>query len=204
MHESNPSSVAGRSAAGLWTIGHSTRSWEEFTELLRSFRIGVLADVRRFPASRRHPQFHREHLAAALPERNIRYVWFESLGGRRGGGAVDESLYGGLRNTSFRAYAAYMETPAFTAAVDDLLSIAAETPTAIMCAEAVYWRCHRRLISDHLLARGIKVEHIMSPDRSSPHRLTESAVIHDGRVIYPPPLFAPSVHHENTKNTKKK
>lgn len=182
------STTADRSAIEVFSIGHSTRSLEDFIALLREFGIETLADVRSFPGSRRFPHFGRDHLETELPRQGVRYVWLKSLGGRKAGGD-EPSPNEGLRNRSFRNYADYMSTPAFTAGMEELLDMAAAERTAMMCAEAVYWRCHRRLISDWLLAREITVEHIMDCGQSKPHRLTETGRIENGDVTYPPPLF---------------
>lgn len=184
-----PHANAERPAAGVFSIGHSTRSFDAFVDLLREFGIETLADVRSFPGSRRFPHFGRDHFERELPRRGIHYVWLKSLGGRRKADGGGPSPNEGLRNRSFRNYADYMGTAEFAAGMDELLTLAAAGRTAIMCAEAVYWRCHRRLVSDALLARGITVQHIMDSGQLRPHRLTESGRIRDGGVIYPPPLF---------------
>lgn len=146
----------------------------------------LLVDVRRFPGSRRHPQFGRDTLPASLAEAGIAYRHEEALGGRRtseGGAASPNTAW---RNDAFRAYADYMATPPFAAAIDRLLDDAAERVVAIMCAEAVPWRCHRRLVTDALLARGAPVADIMGPGPASEARLSTHAVVHpDGRITYP-------------------
>jgi uncharacterized protein (DUF488 family) len=150
--------------------------------------VELLVDVRRFPGSRRHPQFGSAALAASLAEAGIGYRHAEALGGRRSGEAGAASPNGAWRNAAFRAYADYMATPAFRAALDTLLRDARERATAIMCAEAVPWRCHRRLITDALLARGVPVLDILGPGPPSPAALTPDAVVlPDGGVVYPPP-----------------
>jgi uncharacterized protein (DUF488 family) len=166
----------------LWTVGHSTRTAHEFLELLRAHRIETVADVRRFPASRRHPHFSREQLEPALSAQEIDYHWLPGLGGRRSPRA--DSANTGWRVAAFRGYADYMETPEFTDALGELLGIATSRRTAIMCAEALWWQCHRRLIADALLALGHDVGHIMSSDEALPHKLIPPARIRDGKLSY--------------------
>ena len=167
----------------IYTIGHSTRTLEELVALLREHGVTRLADVRRFPGSRRHPHFSRESLEISLPADGVEYVHFEDLGGRRT--PVEGSPNGAWENEQFRGYADYMMTGAFHAAVDRLL--ASERDTAVMCAEAVPWRCHRGLLSDELVRRTIEVIHILGPGSSRPHALSKMARIEEGRVLYPPP-----------------
>jgi uncharacterized protein (DUF488 family) len=169
----------------LFTIGHSTHPFDEFLKLLALHGIKALVDVRRFPGSRKHPHFSRDHLASALPQAGIEYHWSEALGGRRKSPDIPSGNLG-LRNQSFRNYADYMATPAFDQAVSQLLDLARAKPTAFMCSEGLYWRCHRRLVSDYLLARGIDVQHIMPSGALRPHKLTEAARIDDGLLTYPP------------------
>ena len=171
-------------ALSLYTIGHSTHSLEQFVELLQQHHIGVLADIRRFPGSRKFPHFNRENLAAALPEAGIEYYWLEALGGRRKSKTVS-SLNLGLRNESFRNYADYMLTEEFRSAIQQLLNLAADKPTAYMCSESVFWRCHRRLVSDYLLVQGTIVQHIMPNGALRPHTLTEGAQVKGGQLTYP-------------------
>jgi uncharacterized protein (DUF488 family) len=166
----------------LWTVGHSTRTADEFLELLRVHRIEGVADVRRFPASRRHPHFSREQLEPALKAQQIDYHWLPALGGRRS--PRRDSANTGWRVAAFRGYADYMETPEFTGALGELLSIATARRTAVMCAESLWWQCHRRLIADALLALGHDVSHIMSSNDASPHKLIPPALIRDGRLSY--------------------
>jgi uncharacterized protein (DUF488 family) len=157
---------------------------DDFLALLRGHGIERLVDVRRFPGSRRHPHFGAEPLERALAQAGIRYVHEPDLGGRRTASAASPNT--AWRSASFRAYADYMATPAFRAALDRLLAHAAAGPTAIMCAEAVPWRCHRQLIADVLVARGHEVRHITTAARAEPHRLNPSAVVSvDGTVTYP-------------------
>jgi uncharacterized protein (DUF488 family) len=167
----------------IWTIGHSTRTIDEFISLLRENGIKLVADVRMFPGSKRYPQFGREALAKSLGESSIRYEHFPELGGRRK--AKTDSRNTAWRNASFRGYADYMETEQFQNGIERLLDVAAKAgPTAIMCAEAIWWRCHRSLISDYLKARGIEVMHILDANKVEPHPYTSAARIVDGTLTY--------------------
>ena len=168
--------------AKLYTIGHSTRTLEEFTALLKREGVSHLVDVRAFPTSARYPHFNQQNLAQSLAAEGIRYTHFPALGGRR---KVRRDSHNTLwRNAGFRGYADYMETREFSAALDDLLALASREPTAIMCAEAVPWRCHRSLISDAAVARGVRVYHIMDAGADE-HRLTSFARVDaNGRVHY--------------------
>jgi uncharacterized protein (DUF488 family) len=166
----------------LWTFGHSTRPIKELIEALRSFEIKVLADVRSYPGSKRYPQFNKENLKASLTEAAIAYQHFPELGGRRR--ARPDSLNMAWRNESFRGYADYMETEAFRDGILRLLEIARVCKTAVMCSEAVWWRCHRSLISDYLKAQGIEVNHIMRTGKSEPHPFTSAARIVNGELSY--------------------
>ncbi|HLW68809.1 MAG TPA: DUF488 domain-containing protein [Gemmataceae bacterium] len=168
----------------LWTIGHSTRSLSEFLDLLKPFQIEALADVRRFPMSRRYPHFNQDALTKALAEASIEYVHFPELGGRR---QPDPNSRNSLwRNASFRAYADFMETEEFRLGLERLLELARRKRTAIMCAEAVWWRCHRSLIADYLKAAGIKVCHIVSAKKSEEHPFTSAARLQEGKLSYTP------------------
>ena len=167
----------------LFTIGHSTRSLEEFVAILKAHGICVLADVRTVPRSRHVPQFNTETLGHDLSGRGIEYVHLPSLGGLRK--ASPDSTNLAWRNSRFRAYADYMQTPAFQAGLEELIPIASIKPTAIMCAEAVPWRCHRSLIADALIARGWQVIDLMSERSAKPHKLTEFAHVEGTRVTYP-------------------
>jgi uncharacterized protein (DUF488 family) len=169
----------------LFTIGHSTHAEEEFLALLLRHQLKHLVDVRRFPGSRKHPHFNQEHFATALRGAGVEYHWLEALGGRRHSKAGASSANGGLRNESFRSYADYMQTAPFRAGIAQLLKIAESGPTAYMCSEGLFWRCHRRLISDYLLAQQIEVRHVMPNGDLQPHALTTGAEIHDGTVTYP-------------------
>ena len=168
--------------ARLYTIGHSTRTLEEFIELLKREGVTHLVDVRAFPTSARYPHFNQTNLADSLATEGIRYSHFPALGGRR---KVRRDSRNTLwRNAGFRGYADYMETREFSEALDDLLALASRESTAIMCAEAVPWRCHRSLISDAALGRGVKVYHMMDAGADE-HRLTSFARIDpSGRVRY--------------------
>jgi uncharacterized protein (DUF488 family) len=168
----------------VFTIGHSTRTIEDFLALLREAQIECVVDVRRFPMSRRHPQFNAEPLAAVLAAAGIGYRHVPALGGRRGKRADGrESPHSLWREESFRNYADYAETAAFRAALDEIIDIAREKRVAVMCAEAVWWRCHRRLIADYLLASGVAVEHILDRGKIEPAKLTPGAEIRPGRSI---------------------
>ena len=166
----------------IYTIGHSTRSLDDFLALLERSRIECLIDVRAFPGSRRHPQFNKEALARSLGEHGIAYVHMPTLGGRRR--ARPDAPPTAWRNEGFRGYADYMRTPDFHRALDELIAHAAERRTVIMCSEAVPWRCHRTLISDALHARRVSVEHILDRGTST-HALTSFAVVQNGEVTYP-------------------
>jgi uncharacterized protein (DUF488 family) len=167
----------------VFTIGHSTRTAADFLHLLNAHRIEGVADVRRFPGSRRHPHYSRDALAGLLEASGLRYTHIEDLGGRRQ--PLNESRNSAWQNSSFRAYADYMATDAFRAGIEALLAFAAAGPSAIMCAEAQWWRCHRQLIADALVARGIEVRHIMSPTTAPVHRLTAFARVEGDQVTYP-------------------
>lgn len=167
----------------IWTIGHSTRNIEDFISLLEENGIKLVADVRMFPGSKRYPQFNRESLAASLGKHGIRYEHFPELGGRRK--TKPDSRNTAWRNASFRGYADYMQTTEFHKGIERLLDLAKDSgPTAIMCAEAVWWRCHRALISDYLKARGIEVIHIADRGKTEPHPYTSAAHIVNGRLSY--------------------
>jgi len=166
----------------IWTIGHSTRTLEEFIALLQRERIEGLWDVRAFPMSRRYPHFNRESLRVALPEVGISYEHAPPLGGRRS--VPKDAPPTQWRNAGFKGYAAYMTTPQFRDALDGLRAAASERRTTIMCAEAVPWRCHRNLIGDALVARGDEVLDILDA-ATTPHKLTSFAVVTDGAVTYP-------------------
>jgi uncharacterized protein (DUF488 family) len=167
----------------IWTVGHSTRAIDEFISLIQANDIKLLADVRSLPGSRRYPQFNREMLAGSLGKAGIRYEHFPELGGRRK--PREDSPNTAWRNASFRGYADYMETEEFRKGVERLLDLAAGAgPTAIMCAEAVWWRCHRSLISDYLKARRIEVMHILDANKIQPHPYTSAARVVNGKPSY--------------------
>lgn len=168
----------------IFTIGHSNHSLDRFLSLLAQNEIKALIDIRRFPGSRKHPHFNRDSLAAALAETGVEYHWLEALGGRRNK-QRDESPNEGLENRSFRNYADYMLGDDFRLGVKKLLEIARKRRTAILCAEGLFWQCHRRLVSDFLVANGVTVQHIMPNGSLSPHKLTRGAVIEGGEVTYP-------------------
>ena len=169
--------------ASVFTIGHSTRTLEELIEALRAHRIGVLVDIRSFPMSRRLPHFNRENLERELPAAGIEYVWMKDLGGRRKRIRKD-SPNTGLRNESFRNYADYMMTEPFRAAAAELLKVAERAPAAIMCAERVYFHCHRMLVSDWLVAHGHQVLHIDATGPAKPHNLMAEARLQEGDLVY--------------------
>jgi uncharacterized protein (DUF488 family) len=169
--------------ATLYTIGHSTRTLDELASALQAHAIGTLVDIRAFPMSRRLPHFNRESLESELPKRGIQYVWMKSLGGYRKTTRTD-SPHTALRNASFRNYADYTLTPEFDQAMDELLDLARRSRTAYMCAERVYFRCHRMIVSDWLVAHGNEVLHIDAEGPARPHKLTAEARIVDGQMIY--------------------
>ena len=169
--------------ATIYTIGHSTRSLSELIEALRAHNISTLVDIRAFPMSRRHPQFNRENLAKALPEAGIEYVWKKEMGGRRAR-QMDDSPNTALRNESFRNYADYMLTPPFAAAAAEVRTLAEKSPTAIMCAERMWFQCHRMLVSDYFTAHGSDVEHIDATGPTRRHSLMKEAHLVDGKLLY--------------------
>jgi uncharacterized protein (DUF488 family) len=167
----------------MWTIGHSTRTIDDFISLLKENEINLLVDVRAWPGSKRYPQFNKEALAESLNAHGIRYEHFPELGGKRK--SRPDSGNTAWRNASFRGYADYMETEQFQRGIERLLDVAAEAgPTAIMCAEAVWWRCHRSLIADYLKSRGVEVLHVLGANKAEPHPYTSTAHIVDGRLSY--------------------
>lgn len=168
----------------IFTIGHSTRSLAAFIALLQEHGITTVADIRRFPGSRRYPHFNQAALESALAAEGIRYVHLPRLGGRRHGlGAASPNT--AWRNASFRAYADHMQSLEFAEGLAELGRLAERGPVALLCAEAVPWRCHRSLVADALVARGVAVQHILGPERSNPHQLTPFARIEGGRITYP-------------------
>jgi uncharacterized protein (DUF488 family) len=187
------SPAVGREFPVLYTIGHSTRSLDEFVGLLDTHRVTKLGDIRTVPRSRRHPHFAIEALSVSLPRAGIAYRYFPGLGGLRKPRANSPNT--AWRHSGFRAYSDYMATPAFETAIDLLLEFVSASAgggfggpasrTAIMCAEAVWWRCHRQLVADALVARGVEVRHILSERAAPPHTLTDFARVDNGKVSYP-------------------
>src|SRR5579862_6262338 len=166
----------------IWTVGHSTLPIQAFEDLLRPHEIQVIADVRRLPMSRRHPQFNHDALARSLAEVGVRYLPFQELGGRRAPRPNTSNT--AWRNPAFRGYADYMETEPFLAAMERLGTTASRSRTAVMCAEALWWRCHRALIADYVRASGGEVLHIMSDGATIGHPYTAAANLIDGRLSY--------------------
>jgi len=176
--------VSGPSAApvAIWTIGHSVRSIEEFLGLLAGAQIDAVADVRSFPGSRKFPQYGREALKATLEAQAIRYRWLPALGGRRR--PRPDSPNSAWRNASFRGYADYMSTPEFARGLDQLLEVSMKARTAIMCSEALWWRCHRSMIADALSVRGLGVAHILDAKHNVMHPMTAPARVVGGVLNY--------------------
>ena len=170
----------------LYTIGHSTHSIEEFIALLNAHRVRDLVDVRSIPKSRHVPQFNTDELASSLRAANIEYTHLKSLGGRRH--SRKDSINTGWRNTSFRGYADYMATPEFAEGLATLTQIASITPTAIMCAEAVPWRCHRSLIADAMMLQGWHVRDILTRAQAAEHKLTPFLKVVNAQPTYPDPV----------------
>ena len=164
------------------TLGHSTLAFDDFLGLLEVHGLDAIADVRRYPASRRHPHFAREALAGSIAAHGVAYAWLPALGGRRA--ARPDSPHVAWRNTQFRGYADHMDSAEFRDGLGALLGLAEGHRAAIMCAEAVPWRCHRQLIADTLVARGIEVRHVTGRGRAEPHRLTPFARMDGHRVVY--------------------
>ena len=173
----------------VWSIGHSTHEFDDFLALLQRQGIGVLADIRSVPKSRRHPHFHTDALADSLPAAGVRYVRVGELGGWRS--PSPETPNGGWRNRSFRGYADHSLTAEFAAGIEVLLGHAASARTAMMCSEALWWRCHRRLVADRLVTMGHEVLHVGSDGRTAGHAVTPFARPGaDGRLVYPSPEAA--------------
>ena len=171
----------------IWTIGHSTRTEAEFLALLAAHEVDAIADVRRFPMSRRHPHFNTGVMSAWLAAAGVGYRHFVDLGGRRPASRASANI--GLRNASFRGYADYMATPPFQHAIDALLEWSREHRAAVMCAEALYWQCHRSLLADALAARGIDVRHILDATSVRAHKLHPMARVRDENVVTYPGLL---------------
>lgn len=170
--------------ATVYTIGHSTRDWPDFVAVLKAHNIATLFDIRAFPMSRRLPQFNRENMERALAEEGIEYVWEKDLGGRRNK-SLKDSPNTGLRNDAFRNYADHMLTPDFQKGIGNVLKAAAYKPTAIMCAERVFFRCHRMLVSDYLALHGHTVLHIDDQKPPREHKVTAEAKLIGNDVLYP-------------------
>jgi uncharacterized protein (DUF488 family) len=166
----------------IWTIGHSTRTLGEFIDMLRSFSISQLVDVRHFPGSRKFPHFNKEQLQRSLPKAGIQYEHIEALGGRRKAGP--DSPHTAWRHPAFRGYADYMQTEAFGKGVRRLEQLALRAPTAYMCSEAVWWRCHRSMLSDYLKVKGWAVQHIMEVGKAKEHPFTAPAQVVNGQLFY--------------------
>ncbi|MGH9715855.1 MAG: DUF488 family protein [Candidatus Acidiferrales bacterium] len=167
----------------IFTVGHSTRPIGEFIRILQAHGVNQVIDIRTIPKSRHNPQFNADALAAALRGAKIRYVHLKELGGLRH--ARKDSVNLGWRNASFRGFADYMQTPEFAAALDRAIELAKSRPSTLMCAEAVPWRCHRSLVADALLVRGIRVEHIISAAEPKAHSLTAFARVRGKHITYP-------------------
>lgn len=167
----------------VWTVGHSTRTADELVQLLRGHAIDWLVDVRTIPRSRRNPHFNQETLPGPLEAAGIAYAHMAGLGGLRH--PRPDSLNTAWRNAGFRGYADYMQTPEFARNLETLIELAGRGRIAVMCAEAVPWRCHRSLLADALVARGTVVRHILTPERATPHALTPAAHVEGTRVTYP-------------------
>lgn len=170
----------------LYTIGHSDRSLEDFLAILKEHDIQSLVDIRSLPGSNKFPYFNSENLAGVVSENGMNYFWLPKLGGLRRTRKEFPSRNTGLTSPSFRSYADYMSTEDFREGVGELIEIASNSTTAYMCAEAVYWRCHRRLLSDYLVAQGLDVIHILGLKQVSTHQMTPGAqVTSEGLIIYP-------------------
>ena len=166
----------------VWTVGHSTRTFDELARTLEDARIELVVDVRRFPGSRRLPQFESAALQAELETRDIDYRWIPALGGRRR--PAPDSVNTAWTHPAFRAYADHIETEEFAEGLFELLMLAGGLRSAIMCAEVLWWRCHRRIIADVLVSLGLTVEHLIAPGKSEQHRLAPPGHLEDGRLSY--------------------
>lgn len=190
----------------LFTIGHSNRTLDELVSMLQEHEIGCLVDVRRFPRSRTNPQFDGSTLPETLPER-VRYTYMAALGGRRGRSEIEPARNAGWRVQAFHNYADYALTTPFREALSELLALAKRERCAIMCAEAVWWRCHRRIVADHVLAHGLPVTHLLAIGKSEPATLTPFARLEDTRVCYPaesaPSADASSAARRPSRATRK-
>jgi uncharacterized protein (DUF488 family) len=189
----------------VYSIGHSNRSYEDFLEVLRTHGIERVVDVRTVPRSRHNPQFNRENLASELPKAGISYVHLKELGGLRH--PRRDSVNLGWKNAGFRGFADYMDTPEFEEGLKKLLELASTARSAVMCAEAVPWRCHRSVLADALAVRSVPVEHILSTARTQPHSLTKFARVENHRVTYPAmegELFADTIEEAAKKARRTK
>lgn len=166
----------------IWTIGHSTRSLDEFITILKSFQIECVADIRSFPGSNKFPQFNKEALEISLPQDHLKYIHIKKLGGRRKTNPDSKNI--SWRHAAFRGYADFMETETFKDGIIELEKVALRIPTAYMCSEAVWWRCHRSMVSDYLKAEGWKVMHIMGVGKATEHPYTQPARIVKGTLTY--------------------
>ncbi len=166
----------------IWTIGHSTRTLEHFVEMLKAFNVEMLVDIRSFPGSKRYPQFNKENLATSMPANNIEYMHLKALGGRRP--VNKDSKNTAWKHPAFRGYADYMETDEFKKGIEELELIASKQHTAYMCSEAVWWSCHRSMVSDYLKLRGWLVYHIMETNKATEHTYTQPAKIINGQLSY--------------------
>ncbi len=170
----------------IWTIGHSTHDFDGFVKILKSFGIEIVIDIRSYPGSKRYPHFNKESLQLSLPDKGIEYNHLKNLGGRRK--TKPDSINTGWRHPAFRGFADYMETGDFKKGIVELESLAEKKRCAFMCAEALWWRCHRSLVSDFLKLRGWKVMHIMREGKAAEHSYTEPARIKNGVLTYGDPL----------------
>ncbi len=168
----------------IWTIGHSTHPIEEFIEILQTNGIKTVADVRSLPGSRKYPRFNKENLEKSLPENGIKYIHLPKLGGRRK--VKKDSANTAWEHPAFRGFADYMDTDEFTSGINELIQIASKKKTAIMCAEVLWWRCHRSMIADYLKVNGWKVIHIYSSSKTEEHPYTKPAKIRNGKLDYSP------------------
>jgi uncharacterized protein (DUF488 family) len=200
--QARPRAAPGWGGAQVFAVGHSTRPIEELLALLEAAGVSTLADIRTVPRSRANPQFEGRELACSLEGAGIAYAWLPRLGGLRR--PRKDSLNGAWRNASFRGYADHLATPEFSEGLRELSALAHRGPVAVMCAEAVPWRCHRSLLADALLARGVTVQHITGPGKWRPHRLTPFARIEGRRVSYPAAERTPSAPAQSASATRRR
>jgi uncharacterized protein (DUF488 family) len=168
----------------VYSMGFSNRTWEQTVDILRTFGIGQVVDIRTLPGSKHTPQFNLEHLRQALPSAGIQYVHLKNLGGLRKP-AKNSTANAGWKNSSFRAYADYMQSPQFEEALNELIGLFTVKTTVYCCTEAVFWRCHRQLVSDALVVRGYRVGHIFSTSKVEQHQLTKFVKIDGVHLTYP-------------------